>query len=74
MKVLVTGAVGTGKSTTQAAMIQWLNERHKKHIVTLEDPIEYLHSDDASTISQREVGVDTASFHSGLRAALLKED
>ncbi len=71
--VLVTGAVGTGKSTTQAAMIQWLNERHKKHIVTLEDPIEYLHSDDASTISQREVGVDTASFHSGLRAALRQD-
>lgn len=71
--VLVTGAVGTGKSTTQAAMIQWLNERHKKHIVTLEDPIEYLHSDDASTITQREVGVDTASFHSGLRAALRQD-
>ena len=71
--ILVTGAVGTGKSTTQAAMIQWLNERHKKHIVTLEDPIEYLHSDDASTISQREVGVDTASFHSGLRAALRQD-
>lgn len=71
--VLVTGAVGTGKSTTQAAMIQWLNERHKKHIVTLEDPIEYLHSDDACTVSQREVGVDTASFHSGLRAALRQD-
>jgi twitching motility protein PilT len=71
--VLVTGAAGTGKSTTQAAMIQWLNERHKRHIVTLEDPIEYLHSDDASTISQREVGVDTASFHSGLRAALRQD-
>ncbi len=71
--VLVTGAVGTGKSTTQAAMIQWLNERHKKHVVTLEDPIEYLHSDDASTVTQREVGVDTASFHSGLRAALRQD-
>ena len=71
--VLVTGAVGTGKSTAQAAMLQWLNERHKKHIVTLEDPIEYLHSDDASTVTQREVGVDTASFHSGLRAALRQD-
>jgi len=71
--VLVTGAVGTGKSTTQAAMLQWLNERHRKHIITLEDPIEYLHSDDASTVSQREVGVDTASFHSGLRAALRQD-
>jgi len=71
--VLVTGAVGTGKSTTQAAMIQWINERQKKHVVTLEDPIEYLHSDDASTITQREVGVDTPSFHSGLRAALRQD-
>jgi twitching motility protein PilT len=71
--VLVTGAVGTGKSTTQAAMIQWLNQRHKKHIITLEDPIEYLHTDDACTITQREVGVDTASFHSGLRAALRQD-
>ncbi len=71
--VVVTGAVGTGKSTTQAAMIQWLNERHKKHIITLEDPIEYLHSDDVSTVSQREVGVDTASFHSGLRASLRQD-
>jgi twitching motility protein PilT len=71
--VLVTGAVGTGKSTTQAAMIQWLNERRKMHIVTLEDPIEYLHTDDASTVTQREVGVDTASFHSGLRAALRQD-
>jgi twitching motility protein PilT len=71
--VLVTGAVGTGKSTTQAAMIQWLNARHKKHIITLEDPIEYLHTDDLSTLTQREVGVDTASFHSGLRAALRQD-
>jgi twitching motility protein PilT len=71
--VLVTGAVGTGKSTTQAAMIQWINERHKKHIITLEDPIEYLHSEDVSTVTQREVGVDTASFHSGLRAALRQD-
>jgi twitching motility protein PilT len=71
--VVVTGAVGTGKSTTQAAMIQWLNERSKKHIITLEDPIEYLHSDDASTVTQREVSVDTASFHTGLRAALRQD-
>lgn len=71
--VAVTGAVGTGKSTTQAAMIQWLNERRKLHIITLEDPIEYLHSDDASTVTQREVSVDTASFHTGLRAALRQD-
>jgi twitching motility protein PilT len=71
--VVVTGAVGTGKSTTQAAMIQWLNERLKKHIITLEDPIEYLHSNDMSAVTQREVGVDTASFHTGLRAALRQD-
>jgi twitching motility protein PilT len=71
--VLVTGAVGTGKSTTQAAMIQWINQRHKKHIITLEDPIEYLHGEDVSTVTQREVGVDTASFHSGLRSALRQD-
>jgi twitching motility protein PilT len=71
--VLVTGGVGAGKSTTQAAMVQWINSRHRKHIVTLEDPIEYLHDDELSTVSQREVGVDTESFRSGLRAALRQD-
>ncbi len=71
--VLVTGGVGAGKSTTQAAMIEWVNTRRKMHIITLEDPIEYLHTDDASTVTQREVGVDTESFHTGLRAALRQD-
>ena len=71
--VLVTGGVGSGKSTTQAAMIQWLNSRCRKHIITLEDPIEYLHTDDASTVTQREIGVDTESFRTGLRAALRQD-
>jgi twitching motility protein PilT len=71
--VLVTGGVGTGKSTTQAAMINWVNSRRKKHIITLEDPIEYLHADDSSMVTQREVGVDTESFYSGLRAALRQD-
>ncbi len=71
--VLITGGVGSGKSTTQAAMIQWVNARLKKHIITLEDPIEYLHADDASTVTQREIGVDTESFHTGLRAALRQD-
>jgi twitching motility protein PilT len=71
--VLVTGGVGTGKSTTQAAMINWVNSKQQKHILTLEDPIEYLHNDDVSTVTQREVGVDTESFRSGLRAALRQD-
>jgi len=71
--VMVTGGVGTGKSTTQAAMIQWVNSRRRKHIITLEDPIEYLHADESSMVTQREVGVDTESFYSGLRAALRQD-
>ena len=71
--ILVTGGVGTGKSTTQAAMIDWVNRQRKKHIITLEDPIEYLHTDDVSTITQREIGVDTPDFQTGLRAALRQD-
>ena len=71
--VIVTGAVGSGKSTTQAAMVGRINQRLKKHVVTLEDPIEYLHDDELSTVTQREVGVDTDSFRSGLRAALRQD-
>ncbi|MFQ5530358.1 MAG: type IV pilus twitching motility protein PilT, partial [Gemmatimonadota bacterium] len=71
--VLITGAVGTGKSNTLAAMIAWINGRLQKHIVTLEDPIEFLHTDDVSTVTQREIGVDTASFREGLRAALRQD-
>ena len=71
--VLITGAVGTGKSSTLAAMIAWINSRQQKHIVTLEDPVEFLYDDDVSAITQREIGVDTPSFREGLRAALRQD-
>lgn len=64
---LVTGAVGSGKSTTLAAMIDFINNHKSAHIVTIEDPIEYLHKHKASTIDQREVGTDTLSFAEALR-------
>lgn len=68
--VLVTGATGSGKSTTLAAMIQKINLDRACHIVTVEDPIEFNFVDSRSTIQQREVGVDTVSFQSALRAAM----
>jgi len=71
--VLVTGVTGSGKSTTLAAMIGHINRTKRKHIITLEDPIEFLHRDNLSSITQREVGTDTESFATGLRAAL-RED
>ena len=71
--VLVTGATGTGKSTTQAAMVGWVNENRKKHIITLEDPIEYWHDNHSSTVTQREIGTDTESFRRGLRQALRQD-
>ncbi|PLZ14314.1 type IV pilus twitching motility protein PilT [Fischerella thermalis] len=71
--ILVTGATGAGKSTTQAAMIRHLNETTRKHIITIEDPIEYIHSSKKSLISQREVGLHTQEFHQALRSAL-RED
>ncbi len=71
--VLMTGPTGSGKSTTQAAMIDRINERQGKHILTLEDPVEYVHQHKRSIISQREVGVDTDTFENGLRSAL-RED
>lgn len=71
--VLVTGATGVGKSTTQAAMISWINQNRKKHIVTLEDPIEYWHDNHLSTVTQREIGSDTESFRRGLRQALRQD-
>ena len=64
---LVTGAVGSGKSTTLAAMIDYINNNKSSHIVTIEDPIEYLHKHKKSTIDQREVGTDTLSFAEALR-------
>jgi twitching motility protein PilT len=71
--VLVTGPTGSGKSTTLAAMVHHINTTRKCHILTLEEPIEYLHTHRLSMVNQREVGGDTQSFHNGLRAAL-RED
>ncbi len=68
--VLVTGPAGSGKSTTLACIIDAINQTQKKHIITLEDPIEYLHRHRESIISQREVGADTAGYAVALRAAL----
>jgi twitching motility protein PilT len=68
--VLVTGPTGSGKSTTLAAIIDLINERQHYHIVTIEDPIEFLHTHKNSTINQREVGSDAKDFPSALRAAL----
>ncbi len=68
--VLVTGPTGSGKSTTLAAMIDYRNTHADGHIVTIEDPIEFLHPDKRSLVSQREVATDTPSFHHALRAAL----
>src|SRR5438093_11537864 len=71
--VLVTGATGSGKTTTLAAMVDHINRTRKQHIVTIEDPIEILHTDADCIVSQREVGVDTASFHEALRRALRQD-
>src|SRR5215831_8905096 len=68
--VLVTGATGSGKSTTLAAVLNEINETKPVHIITLEDPVEYIHSHHTATFNQRELGTDFDSFASGLRAAL----
>lgn len=68
--VLVTGATGTGKTTSLAALISMINDQYAKHIITLEDPIEYSHPHKKATINQRELGIDFHTFASGLRAAL----
>ena len=71
--ILVTGPTGSGKSTTLAAMIAEMNHNTDRHIITLEDPIEYMHESDKSIIVQREVGVDTITFINGLRASLRQD-
>jgi twitching motility protein PilT len=71
--VLVTGDTGSGKSTTLAAMIQAMNQRYKKHIMTLEDPVEYTFQSDQCVIEQRELGQDMPSFASGLKHALRQD-
>lgn len=71
--VLVTGTTGSGKSTTLAAMLDQINSTKTHHIMTVEDPIEFLHRDKKSVVNQREVGFDTASFASALKAALRQD-
>ncbi len=71
--VVVAGSTGSGKSTTLAAMIEHVNANFKKHIVTLEDPIEYVFEDNQSIIEQREIGLDAASFHGALKHVLRQD-
>lgn len=71
--ILVTGATGTGKSTTMAAMLNHINEHRHSHMVTIEDPIEFVHRDIKSSVSQREVGSDVPTMHDGLMAALRQD-
>ena len=71
--ILVTGPTGSGKSTTLASLINYMNKKMRKHVITLEDPIEYLHQNHFSVINQREIGHDSLSFANGLRAALRQD-
>jgi twitching motility protein PilT len=71
--MFVTGTVGSGKSTTLAAMVREINENANKNVITIEDPIEFLHQDRKSIINQREIGSDTSSFHEALRH-ILRQD
>ncbi|MDX1647652.1 MAG: PilT/PilU family type 4a pilus ATPase [Longimicrobiales bacterium] len=71
--VLVTGVTGAGKSSTQAAMIHWMNQNKRLHVVTLENPIEFLHRDNRCSITQRDIGTDTDSFETGLRSVLRQD-
>ena len=68
--LLICGATGSGKSSTMAAMLNWINQNMDKHIVTIEDPIEYTFQDEKSLFQQREIGLDVASFHIAVRAVL----
>ena len=71
--VLCVGAAGNGKSTTLAAMVNHINQARRAHIVTIEDPIEYIHTDSLASVSQREIGLDTPDFATALRAALRQD-
>ena len=71
--VIVTGPTGSGKSTTLAAMIQYINQKYQNHVITIEDPIEFVYTDELSTINQRELGLDTHELHRALRAALRQD-
>jgi twitching motility protein PilT len=70
---IVTGPTGSGKSTTLAAMIQYINQKYQNHIITIEDPIEFVYTDELCTINQRELGLDTHELHRALRAALRQD-
>ena len=71
--ILVTGATGVGKTTTLAAMVGHINRTRRQHVVTIEDPIEFLHDDEQSIVNQREVGIDTESFEEALRRVLRQD-
>ena len=71
--ILVTGVTGSGKSSTMAAIINWINRNKQLHVVTLENPIEFLHRDNQSSITQRDIGTDTDSFATGLRSVLRQD-
>ncbi|MGB0370458.1 MAG: type IV pilus twitching motility protein PilT [Opitutales bacterium] len=71
--VLLCGATGSGKSSTLAAMLDYINHKYDKHIVTLEDPIEFTYTDDRSVFNQREIGIDTPSFEMGMKAVLRQD-
>lgn len=71
--ILVTGVTGSGKSSTMAAMINWMNRNKQLHVVTLENPIEFLHRDNQCSITQRDIGTDTDSFDTGLRSVLRQD-
>ena len=68
--LLICGATGAGKSSTMAAMLNWINQNHDRHIITLEDPIEYTFTDDKSVFEQREIGIDVIDFPMAIRAVL----
>lgn len=68
--ILITGPTGTGKSTTLAALLQWINENMARHIVTIEDPVEFIYTNKTSMFTQREVGRDTSSYARGIRGAM----
>jgi twitching motility protein PilT len=71
--ILVTGATGVGKTTTLASMVSHINRTRRQHVVTIEDPIEFLHDDEQSIVNQREVGIDTESFNEALRRVLRQD-
>jgi len=71
--ILVTGVTGSGKSSTMAAMINYMNQHSNRHILTLENPIEFLHKDVSSAVTQREIGSDTSDFKQGLKSALRQD-